>query len=529
MAGKKTWLVITVKSQLTLIIFWRKMSALRAFVCKCNLMKFVADLHLHSKYSRAVSQQMVLSKMAEWASFKGINVLGTGDFTHPFWFEQLKNELEEAGNGMYRLKAIGDKSVVSGQLSDVQQEVYFLLSCEVSSIYSQGGKGRRIHNLFFFPSMSAVEKFNNELLKRGANLRSDGRPIVGISSRDLVEIALGCDEHVLIIPAHIWTPWFSVFGSFSGFDSIEECFGDLAGNIYGIETGLSSDPAMNWRIGDLEGKTILSSSDAHSLAKMGREATVFEADEVSFDSIYKAITRGPVSSSPPASAQSSFTSQPSQSSKPEALRAVGSPSRTATPRIAFTIEFHPEEGKYHFTGHRDCNYSQGSEISKTKGTTCPVCSRPLTVGVMDRVEELAKNQVSSIKYQVSANGVRWVYPDGSGRPPYVSLVPLSEILAEALSLGADTKKVMDTYMLLVSQLGSEFNVLLKSDLKDIERFTSQKVAEGIEKVRNGNIVVEPGYDGKFGVVKIWQNSQELEEKKQAKDDNQEESQLNLFA
>ena len=517
MAGKKTWLVITVKSQLTLIIFWRKMSALRAFVCKCNLMKFVADLHLHSKYSRAVSQQMVLSKMAEWASFKGINVLGTGDFTHPFWFEQLKNELEEAGNGMYRLKAIGDKSVVSGQLSDVQQEVYFLLSCEVSSIYSQGGKGRRIHNLFFFPSMSAVEKFNNELLKRGANLRSDGRPIVGISSRDLVEIALGCDEHVLIIPAHIWTPWFSVFGSFSGFDSIEECFGDLAGNIYGIETGLSSDPAMNWRIGDLEGKTILSSSDAHSLAKMGREATVFEADEISYDSIYEAISSG-----------SKVTKEPKE---PKVEKSSGSSGSSVTavtfPKIAFTIEFHPEEGKYHFTGHRNCDYSQEAKITQEKGTKCPVCSRPLTVAVMDRVEELANRNP---KFEIrNSNRVRWIHSEGNRRPPYVSLVPLSEILAEALSLGVDTKKVMDTYMLLVSQLGSEFNVLLKADLKDIERNSSQKVAEGIEKVRNGNIVVEPGYDGKFGVVKIWQNSQVFEEKRQAEDDKQEESQLNLFA
>ena len=490
-------------------------------------MKFVADLHLHSKYSRAVSQQMVLSKMAEWASFKGINVLGTGDFTHPFWFEQLKNELEDAGNGLYALKRTIDtgqltgdkyidlKSNVKGQLSDV----YFLLSCEVSSIYSQSGKVRRIHNLFFFPSMSAVEKFNGELLKRGANLRSDGRPIVGIPSRDLVEIALGCDKKALIIPAHAWTPWFSVFGSFSGFDSLSECFGDLAGNIYGIETGLSSDPAMNWQIADLEGKSILSSSDAHSPAKMGREATVFEADEISYDSIYEAISSG-----------SKVTKEPKE---PKVEKSSGSSGSSVTavtfPKIAFTIEFHPEEGKYHFTGHRNCDYSQEAKITQEKGTKCPVCSRPLTVGVMDRVEELAKNQVSSIKYQVSANGVRWVYPDGSGRPPYVSLVPLSEILAEAFSLGVDTKKVMDTYMLLVSQLGSEFNVLLRADLKDIERYSSQKVAEGIEKVRNGNIVVEPGYDGKFGVVKIWQNSQELEEKKQAKDDNQEESQLNLFA
>ena len=514
-------------------------------------MKFVADLHLHSKYSRAVSQSMVLSKMAEWARFKGINVLATGDFTHPFWFEQLKNELEDAGNGLYKLKSIVHSSQFTEKSSEPltvnREPIYFLLSCEVSSIYSQGGKVRRIHNLFFFPSMSAVEKFNNELLKRGANLRSDGRPIVGISSRDLVEIALGCDEHVLTIPAHIWTPWFSVFGSFSGFDSIEECFGDLAGNIYGIETGLSSDPAMNWRIGDLEGKAILSSSDAHSPAKMGREATVFEAEEMSYEAIYKAIAGPAVLAlrSPLQFGDSSNASAPAElgvrsrqggtlgkrSPHTEASRAKLSNYPTTQPanypKIAFTIEFYPEEGKYHFTGHRDCNYSQEAKMTQEKGTKCPVCNRPLTVGVMDRVEELANRNP---KFEIrNSNRVRWIHSEGNRRPPYVSLVPLSEILAEALSLGVDTKKVMDTYMLLVSQLGSEFNVLLKADLKDIERNSSQKVAEGIEKVRNGNIVVEPGYDGKFGLVKIWQNSQVFEEKRQAEDDKQEESQLNLFA
>jgi len=261
-------------------------------------MKFICDLHLHSKYSRAVSQDMVLSKMAEWARLKGINVLATGDFTHPFWFEQLKNELEDAGNGLLRLKSTDYRlqtTAVDRRQSTVdKQEVYFLLSCEVSSIYSQGGKTRRIHNLFFFPSLSSVEKFNGQLLKRGANLRSDGRPIVGLTSGDLLEIALECDQKALIIPAHIWTPWFSVFGSFSGFDSLSECFGDLVDYVYGVETGLSSDPAMNWRIADLDNKSILSFSDAHSLEKMGREATVFEADEISYENIYKAIAPFPL-------------------------------------------------------------------------------------------------------------------------------------------------------------------------------------------------------------------------------------------
>src|SRR3989344_4933810 len=229
-------------------------------------MKFVADLHLHSKYSRAVSPDMILSKMAEWAGMKGIDVLATGDFCHLFWFEQLKSELDDTGNGLFRRMSTSDKkqltsdrpkvngsAFVKTSAGEQMSDVYFLLSCEISSIYSQGGKGRRIHNLFFFPSLKSVEKFNKELISRGANLRSDGRPIVGISSRDLAQIALSCDEKSLIIPAHAWTPWFSIFGSFSGFDSIEECFGEMAPYIYGIETGLSSDPAMNWQIGDLEG------------------------------------------------------------------------------------------------------------------------------------------------------------------------------------------------------------------------------------------------------------------------------------
>src|SRR3990170_8256349 len=287
-------------------------------------MKFVADLHLHSKYSRAVSQDMTLENIAKYAQLKGISVAATSDFTHPFWFDQLRSQLEEAGNGLYRLKTPDSK------LQTDEKEVYFLLSCEISSIYSQGGKGRRIHNLFFFPSLASVSKFNKKLLDKKANLRSDGRPIVGIPSRDLAQIALSCDEKVLIIPAHIWTPWFSLYGAFSGFDSIEECFGDMAKYIYGIETGLSSDPAMNWQIADLENRAILSFSDAHSLLKMGREATVFEGKDISYDSIYRAIA-GPVSREAPFSRASRATRNDA--------------------KIAFTIEFHPEEGKYHYTGH----------------------------------------------------------------------------------------------------------------------------------------------------------------------------------
>lgn len=474
-------------------------------------MKFVADLHLHSKYSRAVSQAMTLPNMAQWGKMKGINVLATGDFTHPFWFDHLKSELEDAGNGLFKLRESSIAQRPSGFVDIKKEPVYFLLSCEIASIYSQGGKGRRIHTLFFFPSLVSVEKFNKELVKRGTNLRADGRPIVGIPSETLAGIAFSCDERAMVIPAHIWTPWYSVFGSFSGFDSIEECFGKMADKIYGVETGLSSDPAMNWQVGDLDNRSILSFSDAHSLEKMGREATVFEGNEVSYDCIYDAIKNV------------SNVSKVTNVSNVKKTSETFDTSETFVPsRIAFTIEFWPEEGKYHFTGHRDCNFSQSPEESKKNGDTCPVCKRPLTVGVMHRVGDLAtRAQRLEVRDQ---EGVKWVHDPEGVRPPYISMVPLGEILAEVFEVGAGTKKVQDMYLTLVNALGSEFSVLMRADIAQISRLSSAKVAEAISKVRSRDIVVEPGYDGKFGTVKIWSG-----ESDEIKEDSQGESQLNLFA
>ena len=409
-----------------------------------------------------------------------------------------------------------------------EKNVFFLLSCEISSIYSQGGKGRRIHNLFFFPTLSSVAKFNQKLLDKKVNLRSDGRPIVGISSRDLAQIALECDKKALIIPAHIWTPWFSLFGSFSGFDSVEECFGDMAKYIYGIETGLSSDPAMNWQIADLDSRAILSFSDAHSLLKMGREATVFEAEEISYDTIYEAIAGQAKSFGKLGKLSESENSvnqkvRISDNSDNPTVRHSESSEYSGVSRIAFTIEFHPEEGKYHYTGHRDCNFSQSPEETTKDGDICAVCGRKLTIGVMHRVEQLkARNAKQETR---NINGVRWVYPQGNKRPPYISLVPLSEILSEALESGVTSKKVLDQYLVLINTFGSEFNVLLKADIEQIASASSSKIAQGIEKVRTGDIVIEPGYDGKFGVVKIWnQENPGKNEKNEA-----EEKQLNLFA
>ena len=479
-------------------------------------MKFVADLHLHSKYSRAVSPQMTLENMAKWAALKGISVLATGDFTHPFWFDKLKNELTETSTGLYKLK-----SQVNAAVSDSAKEVYFLLSCEISSIYTQSGKGRRIHNLFFFPKLSSVEKFNLQLIKKGANLRSDGRPIVGLSARDLAEIALNIDQKALVIPAHAWTPWFSVFGAFSGFDSLSDCFGDMAKNIYAIETGLSSDPAMNWRIEELDNRSILSFSDAHSLEKMGREATVFEAEEVSYDSIYEAIS----SQSSVGKGNEAGIDKGLRKTSPKNETGIVTEKRKTNSHIAYTIEFYPEEGKYHYTGHRNCNVSLSPEETAKKGERCPVCGKTLTIGVMHRVEELAtKNSESRTE---NLNGVRWVLPKGGERPPYISIVPLMEIIAEAVGSAPATKKVQEVYFTLVNNLGSEFNVLLKEDTDEISKFSTSRVAEGVKRVRSASIVVEPGYDGKFGVVKIWPDAKMAASAESAQD--QQESQLTLFA
>ncbi len=403
---------------------------------------------------------MTLPEMAKWGQRKGIDLLGTGDFTHPLWFRELKSQLEETSKGLYKLK-------------DSKEKTHFLLSTEISSIYSQGGRLRRIHTVIFAPSLEAVEKINNELLKKGANLMSDGRPIVGLSAHDLTELILSIEDHCLIIPAHIWTPWFSLYGSESGFDSIEECFGELTSSIFGVETGLSSDPAMNWRIAELDSRAILSFSDAHSPAKLGREATVFEVEDarkLTYEDIRKAV-------------------------KGEAAS-----------RIVYTIEFYPEEGKYHYTGHRNCNIRQSPQETKTLGSVCPVCGRGLTVGVMHRVEKLA-NREEKIRAENGKTDLLWNTNPVSKKPPYVRMVPLLEILAEAIGSLPASQKVINEYIKLTENFGSEFNVLLKTPYKELDNIAGVKIAEGVVKVRKGQIVVEPGYDGIFGKVKIW--SEEL--------------------
>ncbi len=430
-------------------------------------MKVVADLEVHSKYARAVSPQMDVPTIALWAQKKGIDLVGTGDFTHPMWLRELQSGLEEGGEGVYKIK-------------DSSLSLRFLLTSEISCIYLDKGRGRRIHILVYLPTFSDVEKFNKELTAKGANLFSDGRPIVGLTLSQIVETALSVNSGAIIIPAHVWTPWFGFYGSMSGYDHLEEAFGELEKYIPAVETGLSSDPAMNWRIAELTKRRIVSFSDAHSPAKLGREATVFELSEISFSALNNAIcAKGP-------------------------------------DKIDYTIEFYPEEGKYHYTGHRNCKVVYSPNETRKMGTICPVCGKPLTVGVMSRVEELGKIEIEteSIKDKF---GVRWIKDKRKERPGYVMLVPLLEILSEALGSGVGSQTVLLEYDKLINTFGSEFAILLETKLADIEKIAGTKVMDGISKVRSGDIVIEPGYDGVFGKVRIWKEGAEKLEAKEAID------------
>lgn len=487
-------------------------------------MKIVSDLHAHSKYSRAVSPQMVLPEIASWAKRKGIDIVATGDWTHPLWLKELEAELEEVNDGVYRLMR-----------NKTTPTPLFLLSTEVAAIYSQGGKQRRIHLLLFAPNFVAVEKINKKLASLGANLFSDGRPILGMSAREVTQLVFEADERCLVIPAHAWTPWFSLYGSMSGFDSVEECFGDLAKFIYGIETGLSSDPAMNWRIRDLDNRAILSFSDAHSPAKLVREATAFELPEISYENIYQAIR----------------LSGHSALGKEEVPNGPRAKEPSSPPRIAYTIEFYPEEGKYHYTGHRNCGVKHSPEETKRLGTICPACKRQLTVGVMHRVQELAAREISKPERPSSAYfpaspavsaarqagryfpiqkeqaplisndnyGVKWIKHPQQNRPPYIMLVPLLEILAETLGSLSSSQKTIYEYKKLTDQFENELSVLLQTKSEDIERVSGPKIRQALEKVRSGNIIVEPGFDGEYGKVKIW---------KDEADETVDQKQMGLF-
>lgn len=464
----------------------------------------ITDLHLHSKYSRAVSPQMNPLVMAQYGLQKGINILSTGDWTHPIWMRELRNSLEESEEGLYKLKSKED----SGQ-ARMTKEVRFLLSVEIACIYSQGGKGRRIHNLVFVKSFETAEKINKELVKRGFNISSDGRPIIGLSSKNLLQLILEIDDSSLLIPAHVWTPWFGIYGQMSGFESLEEAFEELAPQVYGIETGLSSDPEMNWQMKELATRSILSFSDAHSPAKMGREATVFRLENLSYDNIRKAIMEPSLVNGK----ELIVNGKKTINNKPSTIN-----------KVLYTIEFYPEEGKYHYSGHRNCNVSYSPEDLKTKGDICPVCHKRLTDGVVRRVEELAKENVKAV-HKSNTTGLTWITDTTSTHPPFVKIVPLLEIISEAIGSPVGSPKVKALFDEMCKK-ESEFNLLLKIPLETIEKmaesFTTsdnaQKIAQGIQKVRSEQIVVVPGYDGVYGVVKIWDsdNSEKSEIQKEEK-------------
>lgn len=443
-------------------------------------MKIIADLQIHSKYSRAVSQQMVIPSIWDWAKRKSIDLVATGDWTHPLWMRELKVNLKELGNGFFAIKNNETR------FETTENNPIFLLATEVSCIYSQGGRLRRIHILIWAPSFETADKINKELQNRGANLMSDGRPIMGLKSNEIAELVYSIDPSCLVIPAHAWTPWFSLYGSESGFDSIDECFGNFAKYIYAVETGLSSDPVMNWRIKELDFRSIISFSDAHSGAKLGREATVFDLEDISYKALRDAIVR---------------------STKGNTDVKKGS-------KIVYTIEFYPEEGKYHYTGHRNCGIKETPSETREKGTTCPVCGKKLTVGVMHRVEQLAGREEKDLQVEnIKIEGTKMegicsrTFPE---RPPYVRLVPLLEILSEAIGGLPTSQKILGEYQRLTDNFGGEFKVLLNTEEEDIVKISGERVAEAINKVRTGDIVVDPGYDGVFGVVKIWEDKKKTD-------------------
>ncbi len=384
---------------------------------------------------------MGVEAIASWAKKKGITVVGTGDFTHPVYFSELKAKLTPTGRGLFTLKK-------SGILQP--PDVFFMLSGEVSTIFTQGGKLRKIHLCLFIPGFDEAEKIILSLSKIG-KLSSDGRPTFGMSARELVMRIINVSPHCVVVPAHAWTPWFSLFGAHSGFDSIEESFGDQAQHIFAIETGLSSDPEMNWRLSSLDRLALISNSDAHSPGKLGREANVFDC-------------------------------APDYGEMVDALR------KKDPKRFLYTIEFFPQEGKYHYDGHRACSVVMGPEETKKNKGLCPVCGKKVTVGVMNRVNALADRPSG------------YVPP---GAIPARHLIPLEEIIAGALEAHVGTKGVMDEYEKIVAKGGTEFSVLLDLSHEDLLRIAPPRVVEGIKRVREGRVKIAPGYDGVYGKIEIF--------------------------
>lgn len=410
-------------------------------------MKFAADFHIHSKYSRATSPDMNIKTLSEYAKLKGVSLLGTGDFTHYLWLEELKNILKDSGNGLFEYNGVN-----------------FMLTGEISSIYSKNGRVRKIHNVIFVPSFDIADKVNSALSGYG-NIAYDGRPIIGIDAKDLAELLFGISKDIFLVPGHIWTPWFSLFGSKSGFDSIEECFEEYAKDIYALETGLSSDPGMNWQWSKLDRFNLISNSDSHSPQKIGREANVFD-----IEMSYKAV--------------------------------IDTLKKKDKKKFLYTIEFFPEEGKYHYDGHRACNVRFSPEETRKNKNICPACGKSLTIGVMNRITELADRSVGFV-------------PENS--IPFKRMIPLAEIIADTVGIGVASKAVNAEYRAIIPRLGTELEVLTEVNEDKLLRELPIKIAKAIINVRNGNVNILPGFDGEYGTIEI------LKEK-----DVVGENQLDLF-
>lgn len=389
----------------------------------------IADLQIHSKYSRATSKNMNLEEITKYAKIKGLDILGTGDFTHPLWLKELKQKLAEANAGAYSYNGVS-----------------FILSGEISLIYKQGGKQRRVHHVILSPNFAVVDQINEFLDKKGRR-DYDGRPIFGFSSIELVEAMMSISKDIEIIPAHSWTPWYGIFGSMSGFDSLEECFGDKTKHIHCIETGMSSDPAMNWRISSLDNITLTSNSDAHSPWpwRLGREANVFDFREINYENIINAF-------------------------------------RTRKD-FAYTIEVNPNYGKYHYDGHRDCNFSCSPEEAEKLNDICPKCGKSMTKGVLNRVKQLADREEGFVPKDAI---------------PFKSPIPLSELIAAFAGNDVFTKKVWEIYNRLIYRFGNEFNVLLNVGKDELKKTVDEKLANLIIKNREDKLKIEPGYDGVYG-------------------------------
>lgn len=420
-------------------------------------MKIITDFHIHSRFARACSKYLTLPNIEAWARVKGIQLMGTGDFTHPVWLKEITEQIEEITKGIYKLK---DKFKAELPYKvNRSKDVRFIITAEISTIWSQSGRLRKMHTIIVAPNLEFAKKFADNLALI-AKLGSDGRPVIGMSARELAQRAWSIDERALVIPAHAWTPWFSVFGSKSGFDSLEECFGsDLYKRIPAIETGLSSDPAMNYRVSKLDSVALVSCSDAHSLDNLGREATVIEVEnsnELNFDLLSKIIYEG-------APSKLEYRDQKNY--------------------LAGTIEFFPQEGKYHNDGHSSCKISWDPKTRKKFGGDCSQCGRQVTIGVLSRVDDLANRESGFV-------------PKGAPKTTYI--VPIRDILTVLVGKGKHTKTVDNFYRNLVENIDCEFELLMNTDIAKIERVGGSEFAQIIAEMRAGNIKMEPGFDGDYG-------------------------------